>query len=174
MWNKTKATAKKLIKNTILYGSAILVAATLLDLALYTASYKAIMAVQLPHSCQMATTTAQVATTTQAIVAPAQKLGKPVVLEVSAYNSVPEQTDGNPCIAADNTDICKRHAAGECIVAANRYAKGTRLHIDKVGDCTVADRTASKHANRIDLFMDKDVDRAINFGVQRLAVSVIE
>ncbi|MBP7529544.1 MAG: 3D domain-containing protein [Syntrophorhabdaceae bacterium] len=93
-----------------------------------------------------------------------------LVREVSAYNSVPEQTDASPCISADGTDICRRYKKGECIVATNAYPLRTRLRIDKVGDCTVADRTHVRYSHRVDLFMDKDIEGAVNFGVQKLTV----
>jgi len=93
-----------------------------------------------------------------------------LVREVSAYNSVPEQTDASPCISADGTDICRRYKKGECIVATNAYPLKTRLRIDKIGDCTVADRTHVRYSHRVDLFMDKDIEGAVNFGVQKLTV----
>jgi len=99
---------------------------------------------------------------------------KGMVREVSAYNSVPGQTDSSPCTSADGTDICRRHQGGECIVAANAYPLKTRLRIDKVGICTVADRTHARNAHRVDLFMDKDVEGAIRFGVRKLTVIEME
>lgn len=93
-----------------------------------------------------------------------------LVREVSAYNSVPEQTDASPCISADGTDICRRYKKGECIVATNAYPLKTRLRIDRIGDCTVADRTHARYSHRVDLFMDKDIEGAVNFGVQKLTV----
>ena len=99
---------------------------------------------------------------------------KRTVREVSAYNSVSWQTDSTPCISADGTDICKRYKKGECIVASNAYPFNTRLRIESVGDCTVADRTHSRTGQRVDLFMDKDVTGAKNFGVQRLKIAELE
>lgn len=96
---------------------------------------------------------------------------KPAVIrEVTAYNSLEEQTDGSPCISADNTDICKRYQKGECIVATNAYPLKTKLYIEKIGECIVADRMNARFKNRIDVFMDKDVERAVKFGVQKLPV----
>ncbi len=97
-----------------------------------------------------------------------------MIREVSAYNSLPEQTDDSPCISADGTDICRRHKNGECIVATNAYPLKTRLRIDKIGDCTVADRTHARYADRVDLFMDKDIEGAVNFGVQKLTIIEIQ
>ncbi|MBP1748959.1 MAG: hypothetical protein H6Q52_1498 [Deltaproteobacteria bacterium] len=97
-----------------------------------------------------------------------------MVREVSAYNSIPDQTDSTPCISADGTDICKRHNKGECIVASNVYPLNTRLRIETIGDCTVADRMSSRFGHRVDLFMDKDIRGARNFGVQRLTIAELE
>jgi 3D (Asp-Asp-Asp) domain-containing protein len=94
--------------------------------------------------------------------------------EVTAYNSVPGQTDKTPCISADGTNICERHKKGECIIAANGYPFNTRLRIDTVGICTVADRTHPKFSHRVDLFMDKDVEGAKNFGKRRLIIAELE
>lgn len=93
-----------------------------------------------------------------------------VIREVTAYNSVEWQTDSTPCIAADGTDICLRYQAGELICAANFVPLGTKIYVDHYGLCTVADRMASKHPNRVDIFFDKDIDRAIKFGLQRLLI----
>jgi len=92
------------------------------------------------------------------------------IREVTAYNSVEWQTDSTPCIAADGTDICLRYQAGELICAANFVPLGTKLYVDKYGLCTVADRMNSRYSNRVDVFFDKDIDRAIRFGLQKLMV----
>lgn len=92
------------------------------------------------------------------------------IREVTAYNSVEWQTDSTPCIAADGTDICLRYQAGECIVAANFAKLGSKIYVDKFGLCTVADRMNSRYKNRVDIFMDKDVERATKFGLQKLLV----
>ena len=94
--------------------------------------------------------------------------------EVTAYNSVPGQTDKTPCISADGTNICERHKKGECIIAANGYPFNTRLRIDTVGICTVADRMHPKFSHRVDLFMDKDVEGAKNFGKRKLVIAELE
>lgn len=93
-----------------------------------------------------------------------------VIREVTAYNSVECQTDSTPCIAADGTDICKRYQAGELICAANFVPLGTKIYVDHYGLCTVADRMNKRYPNRVDVFFDKDIDRAVRFGLQRLMV----
>ena len=96
------------------------------------------------------------------------------VREISAYNSVPEQTWGDPCIAADNTNICERYAAGELICAANFVPLGTKLYIDTIGECTVADRMNRRYTDRVDFFMDKDIAAAKNFGIKKLKVLIVK
>lgn len=97
-----------------------------------------------------------------------------IIREVTAYNSVPEQTDASPCIAADGSDVCKRYAAGECIAAANFLPLGSKIYVDKIGECTVADRMNSRYQNRVDIFMDKDIARAVKFGRQNLLVKNLD
>jgi len=103
-----------------------------------------------------------------------QREKRRMVREVSAYNSISGQTDSSPCISADGSDICKRHKKGECIVATNLYPFNTRLRIETVGDCTVADRIHPRFGHRVDLFMDRDITGARNFGVRRLPIAELE
>ena len=93
---------------------------------------------------------------------------------VTAYNSVREQTDDTPCIAADGTDICARYRAGELICAANWVPIGTRLRVEGYGDCTVADRMAPKHNEKVDVFLDQDVAAARAWGARRKRVKIIQ
>jgi 3D (Asp-Asp-Asp) domain-containing protein len=103
-----------------------------------------------------------------------------VAREVSAYNSVPEQTDDTPCIAADGSDICARHAAGETICAANFVPLGTWLRIQSRPKyqreirCIVADRMNRRYHYAVDVFMGSDIERARTFGRQTLFVTVLE
>lgn len=94
--------------------------------------------------------------------------------QITAYNSVPEQTWGDPCVSADNTNICERFAAGELICAANFVPLGTKLYIDTIGQCTVADRMNRRYTDRVDFFMDKDIAAAKNFGIKSLKVLIVE
>lgn len=91
---------------------------------------------------------------------------------VSAYNSVPEQTDSSPCISADGSNICNRYAKGERICATNDWKLGTRLKIKGLGDCVVADRMNRRYTGtgRIDWYMGMDVQGARQFGLKHLNV----
>lgn len=171
-----KTKIKNALKTAVLYLSFCIIAGAILD----TAIIKAILAVQFPHkpiSCEMATSTPAIATstpdkatTTKEAISPA-KSG--TIREVSAYNSLEAQTDATPCIGADGTDLCKRYQAGECIVASNAYKLGSKIDLQGFGICTVADRMNKRFQNRIDVFMDKDHERAVSFGVQKLLVSLV-
>jgi len=173
MKKETKTKIAKTLKITILYGSFCILAGGMLDYAIL----KAIYAVQLPQNapkCEMRYIEPQTATTTLETAIAPKKQGTGKIVEVTAYNSVEAQTDGNPCVGADGTNLCERYEKGECLVATNGYKMGSKLNIDKFGECTVADRMNSRYKNRIDIFMNKEITRAINFGVQRLMVAEIE
>ena len=71
---------------------------------------------------------------------------------VTGYNTVPEQTDATPCIAATGDDICGRTDVVACPTA---YPLGTQVEID--GSRYVClDRTAAKYNGRWDISCDKD------------------
>ena len=93
---------------------------------------------------------------------------------VTGYTSTVGETDATPCLAADRSNICKRHATGEAICAANRYRFGTRLTVEGLGVCTVADRTHRRYADRVDWYFGRDRAAAKSFGKRRLAVNLLE
>lgn len=97
-------------------------------------------------------------------------VGVGTVRTVTAYTSRVEETDATPCIAADGTDICKRYAKGEKICAANFVPLGTRLTVEGVGTCTVADRMNNRYPERVDVYYGNDLANAIAFGVKSLQV----
>lgn len=99
-----------------------------------------------------------------------EKLSDAIIREITMYNSLPDQTDGSPCIAAWGDNICEYRGN---VCATNAYPKNTRLKIEKLGECIVLDRMASRFANRIDWYAGMDKVRAINFGKQNLKVEVI-
>jgi 3D (Asp-Asp-Asp) domain-containing protein len=90
----------------------------------------------------------------------------------TAYNTVPEQTDGSPCTAADGSDICE---IGRCVVAQNGVPFGTRIEVEGIGVCEVKDRKASRYDETwIDISFDKDVKGALAFGKRTLQYRVID
>lgn len=94
---------------------------------------------------------------------------------VTAYNvGDVNQCDSDPCIAANNKNICEALDRGEQHCAANFVPLGTTLHIDKIGYCLVTDRTNSRYRNRVDIAMKKSqYKEALNFGRQKLRVKIL-
>jgi 3D (Asp-Asp-Asp) domain-containing protein len=96
------------------------------------------------------------------------------VREVTAYNvGVKRQTDDTPCHGATGENLCRLVARGLKVCAANFVAPETILNIEGYGECVVLDRTNRRFAHRVDIAMRKDeVDRALEFGIQRRHVEV--
>jgi 3D (Asp-Asp-Asp) domain-containing protein len=169
---KIKINMKKIIKTVILYGSFCIIAGTAIDYGLV----RGLMAVQLPHKeikCETRQVEPEKATTTPESKIEAKKEVSGEIREVSAYNSLENQTDESPCVGADGTNLCERYEKGECLVATNAYPMKTILEIENFGKCIVADRMNKRYTNRVDIFMNKELTRAINFGIQNLRVAVI-
>jgi 3D (Asp-Asp-Asp) domain-containing protein len=96
------------------------------------------------------------------------------VREVTAYNvGRRRQTSENPCIGATGQNLCRLVSQGLKICAANFVDPETILHIEGYGECVVLDRMNRRFAHRVDIAMRMDeVDRALEFGVQRRHVAV--
>lgn len=93
---------------------------------------------------------------------------------ITAYNSVPWQTDSTPCISADGSNICELKKIGEESCAA-ALPFGTKINIPGFGVCTVRDRLAPKFSHRIDLYFggaDKIQD-AKQWGKRSVEVAVL-
>jgi 3D (Asp-Asp-Asp) domain-containing protein len=96
------------------------------------------------------------------------------LMEVTAYNSVPEQTDDSPCIDSDNTNICERFKNGENICASNDFPLGSRIIVESFGECTITGRTNKRFSNLVDLYFGNDVEAALNFGRQYLLIQQVK
>jgi 3D (Asp-Asp-Asp) domain-containing protein len=90
--------------------------------------------------------------------------------QVTAYTSYPNQTSGNPCIGAWGDDLCKLYKQGQMACASNAYPRGTRLHVEGYGTCTVLDRMNSRYPDRVDIYMGYDTAEALNWGVKTVKV----
>jgi len=101
------------------------------------------------------------------------KIKEPKMAEVSAYTSRVAETDATPCIPADGSDICKRFAKGEKMVASNDYKLGTKLKIGDLGVFTVVDRMNKRYTGKgnIDIYMGYDLKGARAFGRKNLMVT---
>ena len=88
---------------------------------------------------------------------------------ISAYNSVPGQTDDSPFIAATGKRV------HDSMIAANGMPFGTKIRIPKLfGDkvFVVEDRMNSRYGfGRMDIWMSEVVD-ARQFGVKRVEVEI--
>lgn len=98
------------------------------------------------------------------------------IREVTAYNlGDPNQNWGDPCITASGKNGCELVEQGIKICAANFVPLGTKIYIENYGECWVIDRMNSRYKNRVDVGMRLDEkQRALNFGLQRLLVKVID
>jgi 3D (Asp-Asp-Asp) domain-containing protein len=102
---------------------------------------------------------------------------KTVWVVVTAYNSVPGQTDNSPCITANGHDLCKQYTEqgfGNTI-AANFMQFGTVVRMPELfGDkqFVVRDRMNARYGyGRMDVWVPT-VEEARAFGVQRVKMEI--
>lgn len=95
---------------------------------------------------------------------------KTITATVTAYNTVPWQTDDSPCIAASGDNICGR---SDVIACPRRIPLGTTVLVDEKKYICL-DRTAKRYDNRFDISFDKNISGAREFGVRELVVEIIE
>lgn len=111
------------------------------------------------------------------------KEGQEVIRIVTAYNSEKNQTDETPCFAEPSqNNLCMLYQEGSLykekglqICASNAFDLGTELEIRRAdkslfAKCIVLDRMNGKYNGRVDIFFDKDIERAQKFGKQKLWV----
>lgn len=93
---------------------------------------------------------------------------------ITAYNSEAGQTDGSPCVTANNFNVC-RHGV-EDTIAANFLPFGTKVKIPALfGDriFVVRDRMNKRYSDRVDVWMIEKPD-ALKFGVRIAKIEVLE
>ena len=96
-------------------------------------------------------------------------------VEMSAYTSREQETDGSPCISADNSNICEYDG---CVVASNDFPLQTIVNVDGFGECTVKDRMNSRYSflktgqYNMDIYMKYDLQKALNFGRQKIDITL--
>ena len=83
---------------------------------------------------------------------PARKLDLYIETYVTGYNTVAQQTDDTPCIAASGSNICGRRDAVAC---PPLLKLGTAVEINGK-EYICEDRTARKFRDRFDINCDKD------------------
>ena len=112
------------------------------------------------------------ARTAGADIKPAEIQEKPVKtlsMRITAYASVPEETDDTPFITANGTRV------HDGIVASNILPFGTKIQIPALfGEkiFTVEDRMSKRIGNTIDIWMPTKLD-AVDFGVTHTSVIVL-
>lgn len=102
------------------------------------------------------------------------KLVRRSVHAITAYNSLPEQTNDQPCITANGFNVCEHGL--EDTIAANFLRFGTKVRIPELfGDriFVVRDRMNKRYPNRVDIWMLEKSD-AIKFGLRRATIEVLE
>ena len=95
----------------------------------------------------------------------------------SAYNSTPAQTDAAPNEGAWGDEITpgmKVIAVSPDLIAAG-LNRGTKVRVEGLpGTWTVLDRTASRHRNRIDIYMGTDVEAAREWGIRKVTIRLVD
>jgi 3D (Asp-Asp-Asp) domain-containing protein len=97
-----------------------------------------------------------------------------VVVDATAYNSLPEQTGEDPSLSASGhrlTPGMRAIAVSPDLVPLG-LVHGRRVRIDGVpGVWVVRDRMPARWKRRIDVYMGEDVDAARAFGRRRVRIT---
>ncbi|NCB20848.1 MAG: hypothetical protein EOM88_02920 [Clostridia bacterium] len=107
-------------------------------------------------------------------VQPQVKVISSSIRTLTAYNSLPEQTDDTPCITANGFNLCKHWT--EDTIAANFLKFGTKVRIPELfGDriFVVRDRMNKRFSDRVDVWL-KDKQDARKFGKQTARIEIVE
>ncbi len=102
------------------------------------------------------------------------KVKKSYKMPVTAYNSLPGQTDSTPCLTANDFNLCEHDT--EDVIAANFLPFGAKVRIPELfGDriFTVVDRMNARYYYRVDVWL-KDHGEAVRLGLKYATVEVIE
>ena len=96
-----------------------------------------------------------------------------LVVEATAYNSLPGQTQGDPNLAAWGD----RLRPGMKAIAVSRdlldlgLVRGTRVRIEGLrGEFTVLDKMHRRWRRKIDIYMGEDRDAALAWGIRRVRI----
>lgn len=114
---------------------------------------------------------------TEIIESAIEALGAPirvVSVPVTAYNSLPGQTDSTPCITANGFNLCLNNQQN--VIAANFLKFGTKVRFpdyDPNTIYTVQDRMNARYAYRADIWM-KNISDARQFGLKNLKMEIYQ
>ena len=98
-------------------------------------------------------------------------------VDVTAYNATTAQTDESPWIAAwgDRLRPGMRAVAVSRDLLSLGLDRGARIEIDGLaGEYVVLDKTHRRWTRRVDLFMGKDVGKALSWGKRKMRIRCIE
>jgi 3D (Asp-Asp-Asp) domain-containing protein len=96
-----------------------------------------------------------------------------MTVTATAYNSTRAQTDSKPHLAAwgDRIEPGMQIIAVSPDLVKAGLDRGTEVRIEGLeGTWRVLDRTASRHRNRIDIYMGKDVAAARDWGIKEVTI----
>jgi 3D (Asp-Asp-Asp) domain-containing protein len=99
---------------------------------------------------------------------------KTLNLTLTAYNSLPNQTDGSPCITANGFNVCQHRK--EDTVAINSLPFGAKVRIPELfGNriFIVRDRMNRRYTERMDIWMLNYTD-AVKFGKKIAKVEILD
>lgn len=109
----------------------------------------------------------------QGPLACAAEAERSLVVQASAYNSLPGQTAGDPALGAWGDEL----RPGMKVIAVSRdllaegLERGTRVRIEGVpGEWRVLDKMGRRWKRKIDLYMGEDVEAARAWGVRRVRI----
>lgn len=95
-------------------------------------------------------------------------------MKASAYNSVPDQTEGNPNIGAWGDRLVpgmRAIAVSPDLIEDYGLKRGTKVRIDGLeGEYTVLDKMPDDWEEKIDIYMGTDVQRALRWGVRKVRI----
>ncbi len=96
-----------------------------------------------------------------------------VVVDATAYNSLPEQTEGDPQLSASGHRLepgMRAIAVSPDLVPLG-LVHGRKVRIEGLhGEWVVRDRMPGRWKRRIDVYMGEDVDAALAFGRRRVRI----
>jgi 3D (Asp-Asp-Asp) domain-containing protein len=98
-------------------------------------------------------------------------------VDVTAYNATVAQTDDEPWVAAwgDKLRPGMRAIAVSRDLLALGLDHGACVEIDGLpGEYVVLDKTHRRFTRRVDLFMGKDVRKALSWGKRKMRIRIIE
>src|SRR4030042_3448258 len=164
-FNQKIANLRKIIKESVLF---------LLILALIWQCFPRITSLAAFNPQELTTPNEQIIEEMNNLI---KDLGQPVkvlTVPVTAYNSLPGQTDSTPCITANGFNLCNNNTQN--VIATNFLPFGAKVRFpdyDPDTIYTVQDRLNARYYYRADIWM-KTVADARSFGIKRLKIEVYQ